>query len=103
MLQGRKSKYRNSNAICENSCTVCSAFSRRMWEMYGNKQTLTYEPWPKFNPAMLEEDSVQYPVSFNGKKRFELELPKTMSKEEVEAAVLSDERSAKWLVDGKAK
>ena len=77
--------------------------AEELWQIYGNKQTLAYEPWPQFNPAMLEEDTVQYPVSFNGKKRFELELPKTMSKQEVETAALSDERSAKWLVDGKAK
>jgi len=71
--------------------------AEELWEMYGGTSTLTYEPWPKFDASILVEDSVNYPVSFNGKKRFELELPKTMGKEEVEKIALEDERSQKWL------
>ena len=74
--------------------------AEELWEMYGGPKTLAYEPWPEFKPEMLEEDSVIYPVSFNGKRRFELELPKTMSKEEIENAVLADTRTNKWLSDG---
>ncbi|WP_329905036.1 leucine--tRNA ligase [Porphyromonas pogonae] len=57
--------------------------------------------WPVCNEAYLVEDSVNYPVSFNGKVRFTLQLPATMSKDEVEHAALTAPEAAKWL-DGKS-
>ena len=45
----------------------------------------------------IKEDTVVYPVSFNGKMRFKISLPATMPKEEVEKAVLSSEEAQKWL------
>ncbi|MFK8044556.1 MAG: hypothetical protein AB8B72_03620, partial [Crocinitomicaceae bacterium] len=56
--------------------------------------------FPVFNPDFLVEANFAYPVSFNGKMRFKLELPTNMGKEDVEKAVLADEQSQKWL-DGK--
>jgi len=43
------------------------------------------------------ENSFNYPISFNGKMRFNLELPVTMNAEEVQAAVLAAPESQKWL------
>jgi leucyl-tRNA synthetase len=74
--------------------------AEELWSVYGNKETLAYETWPEVNQSLLQEDSFEYPVSFNGKTRFLLELPIDMSKDEIEKAVLSDERTAKWM-DGK--
>jgi len=68
-----------------------------LWEMYGNKETLAYEPWPVVDESLLTEDSYEYPVSFNGKMRFKIELPLDMPNNEVEKTVLSDPRSAKWI------
>jgi len=74
--------------------------AEELWSMYGNTETLSYEEWPAVDESLLTEDSHEYPVSFNGKMRFKIELPLDMSKDEVEKMILADERTAKWM-DGK--
>jgi leucyl-tRNA synthetase len=71
--------------------------SEELWQITGNNDTLAYEPWPLFNEEYLQEENINYPVSFNGKTRFNIELPVTMSREEIIKIVLEDERSLKWL------
>ncbi len=68
--------------------------------MQGHDKTLAYEPWPEVNEEYLKEDTFEYPVSFNGKLRFKIELPVTMEKEEIIRIVLADERAKKWLATG---
>ena len=51
----------------------------------------------KHTITLLVENTFEYPVSFNGKVRFKLELPIDMPKGEVEKTVLSDDRSVKWM------
>jgi leucyl-tRNA synthetase len=70
--------------------------AEELWSLLGNNRSLAYEPWPEYNEAYLKEDSFEYPVSFNGKMRFKIELPADMSPDEVKNAVLSDERASKW-------
>jgi len=70
--------------------------AEELWSLLGNNRSLAYEPWPEYNEAFLKEDTFEYPVSFNGKMRFKIELPADMAPDEVKKAVLSDERSAKW-------
>ncbi|MBK6282514.1 MAG: class I tRNA ligase family protein [Draconibacterium sp.] len=74
--------------------------AEELWQMYGNEKTLAYEAWPVVDKSLLQEDTFEYPVSFNGKTRFMLELAVDLSNVEIENAVLIDERTAKWL-DGK--
>ena len=71
--------------------------SEEVWHSLGNKKSLAYEPWPDFNEEYLKEDNFNYPVSFNGKTRFNIELPVNLTKEEIIKIVLSDERSRKWI------
>jgi leucyl-tRNA synthetase len=71
--------------------------AEELWQCLGNKNSLAYEPWPSYNEEYLKEDNFNYPVSFNGKMRFNLELPVSMGKEEIINAVLADERSKKWI------
>jgi leucyl-tRNA synthetase len=71
--------------------------SEEVWQSLGNNKSLAYEPWPDFNEEYLKEDNFNYPVSFNGKTRFNIELPVNLSKEEIIKIVLSDERSRKWI------
>ena len=52
------------------------------------------------NEAYLKEDTFEYPVSFNGRLRFKIELPVTMDKDEIARIVLADERAKKWLATG---
>jgi leucyl-tRNA synthetase len=71
-----------------------------LWWLYGNSNTLAYEPWPVADESLLHEDMFEYPVSFNGKVRFKIELPIDMPQPEVEKAVLNDPKANKWM-DGK--
>ena len=74
--------------------------AEEFWHMLGHEGSVADAEWPKFDPAALVEDTVKYPVSFNGKMRFMVEAPADASKEEVEKIALSDAAAAKWL-DGK--
>lgn len=67
-----------------------------LWQILGHDSSLAYEPWPEVNPEYLKVDTIEYPVSFNGKMRFKIDLPAGMDKDEIEKAVLSDSRSDKW-------
>jgi leucyl-tRNA synthetase len=71
--------------------------AEELWQMLGNEKSLAYEPWPEYDEQYLKEDTIEYPVSFNGKMRFLIELPADMPAEEIRKAVLADERSAKWI------
>jgi leucyl-tRNA synthetase len=71
--------------------------AEELWQSLGHTQTLAYEPWPEFNEAYLKEKSFNYPVSFNGKTRFNIELPVNLTKEEIIEIVLADERTKKWI------
>jgi leucyl-tRNA synthetase len=68
-----------------------------LWQSSGNTKSLAYEPWPEFNEEFLKEDKFNYPVSFNGKMRFNIELPASLTKEEIIEIVLADERTKKWI------
>jgi leucyl-tRNA synthetase len=71
--------------------------AEELWNFYGNTASLAYEPWPLFNEEYLKEDNFNYPVSFNGKMRFNIELPVNLTKDEIISVVLADERSKKWI------
>jgi len=71
--------------------------AEELWQLLGHDKSLAYEPWPEFDPKYLKEDKIEYPVSFNGKMRFLIELPSDMPVDEIKKAVLADERSLKWL------
>jgi leucyl-tRNA synthetase len=71
--------------------------AEELWLLLGNHGTLAYDPWPEFNEEFLREDNFEYPVSFNGKMRFNILLPVSLSKEEIIEAVLADPRAGKWL------
>lgn len=88
----------------QNFAKVLAPFAphlaEELWQMYGGTESLAYEPWPVCDESKLVDDTVIYPVSFNGKRRFEMEFPKSATADEVQATVLADERTIKWL-DGK--
>lgn len=75
--------------------------AEELWQRIGEKDSVTTATFPKFNPEYLVEAAHAYPVSFNGKMRFKIELPTNLSKEEIEKEVLAAEQSVKWL-EGKA-
>lgn len=73
--------------------------AEELWsEALGNPAgTVSTAAFPKFDPEMLVEANTVYPVSFNGKMRFNAELPTTFSAKEVEEAVLAMPEAQKWL------
>ncbi len=77
--------------------------AEELWELYGDNESLAYKEWPEVNEDYLKEETFEYPVSFNGKLRFKLELPLKMLDDEIENAIISDERSARWLAGNKPR
>ena len=76
--------------------------SEELWQALGHEAgTISTAAFPVFNPEHLVESSVSYPVSFNGKMRFTVELAADLSAKDVEAAVLAMPETEKWL-EGKA-
>lgn len=53
--------------------------------------------FPQWEEKYLVEDSFEYPVSFNGKVRFKLNMPLTATQAEIEAAVKASPEAGKWL------
>lgn len=71
--------------------------AEELWHAIGEEGSVVTAEWPELNEAYLVEDNFTYPVSFNGKTRFMLSLPATLTPQEVEAAVLSAPEAEKWL------
>lgn len=71
--------------------------AEEFWHRLGNDGSVADAAWPEYDEAALAEDTVKYPVSFNGKTRYFIEAPANAGKEEVEKIALADEASAKWL------
>ena len=71
--------------------------AEELWEALGHGESITYARFPEFDPALAVEDNVTYPVSFNGKMRFTVELPKSLSPKEVEAEIRGMEQTVKYV------
>ena len=71
--------------------------AEELWEALGHGESITCARFPEFDPALAAEDNVTYPVSFNGKMRFTVELPKSLSPKEVEAEIRGMEQTVKYV------
>ena len=91
----------NKREILEPLLVVLSPFAphicEELWQLLGHDESISFASFPVYNAAFTAEDSVKYPVQFNGKMRFLLELPKSLGREEVEAAVRADANTEKYL------
>jgi len=58
---------------------------------------LSYLPWPKHDPALLVEDTVEIPVQVNGKLRDRITMPANATREQIEAAALASEKVQSFL------
>ena len=94
----------NSKEVLEPLLILLSPYaphiSEELWSELGNKESISTAPFPKFEEKYLIEDVKKYPISFNGKMRFTLELPIDMSKDEIETVVMSHEKTIHYL-DGR--
>jgi leucyl-tRNA synthetase len=91
----------HKRAILEPLVILLSPFAPHMaeelWLLAGHKTSVVDAPWPKAEEKYLKDDNILYPVSFNGKMRFKLEMPADVSKEEIEKAALAHESAKKWI------
>ena len=74
--------------------------AEELWHAIGNNTTVCDAQWPAFEEKYLVEANVNYAVSFNGKARFNIQVPNGTPREEVEKIALENPNSEKWM-DGK--
>ena len=91
----------NYREIISDFTILLSAYaphiSEEIWQKLGNKTTITKAKFPVFNDSFLTEDNINYPISFNGKTRFQLQLASNLSKEEIEKEVMKNDRTIKYI------
>ena len=95
----------NKKAILKPLVVILAPFAphiaEEMYHLLGNTTSICDAEWPEFKEEYLKESNVKYPVSFNGKVRFMLELPADMSAADVEKSALANEQTQKYL-EGKS-
>ncbi len=97
----------NKRKVLEPLTVLLSPFAphitEELWHLLGHDDYIYHTKFPDYDEKYLKEDTYEYPVSFNGKMRFKLQLPLDMSREEIEQAVLTHEKSQKWLAGKQPK
>ncbi|MFW6043551.1 MAG: leucine--tRNA ligase, partial [Marinilabiliaceae bacterium] len=95
----------HKRAVLEPLLILLAPFAPHMaeelWHQSGHDTTIVDAPWPRAEEKYLKDETVLYPVSFNGKMRFKLEMPADATKEEIEKAALEHENAQKWI-EGKS-
>ena len=91
----------NNKEILESLLILASPYAphicEELWNKLGNNESISTATWPSFNPEFLVEANHTYPVSFNGKMRFKMELPTAMGKDDIEKEVMAHEKTAHYL------
>lgn len=94
----------NTREVLEPLVVLLSPFAphiaEELWRASGHIDTITWAKWPEYDESLTVEQNCTYAVSFNGKTRFTLDLPKAMPKEEVEATVRANAQTAKYVAGG---
>jgi leucyl-tRNA synthetase len=83
-------------ALMEKFTLLLSPFAphlaEELWSMLGHKQSLTYEPWPSYDPKFIEDDVIEIPVMVNGKVKSKIQIAADSTEEAVEADVMKNEK-----------
>ena len=91
----------NQREVLEPLCILVAPFAphiaEELWEKLGHTDSVCFAKYPEHKEKYLVEDSKTYPISFNGKKRYTLDLDLSLSKDEIEQIVMNDERTQKQL------
>ncbi|MEQ6165584.1 leucine--tRNA ligase [Ekhidna sp. MALMAid0563] len=94
----------NKRSILEPMTIILSPFAphiaEELWHLLGHETSVVDASYPAFEEKYLVEDSIEYPVSVNGKMRAKISFSADASKEEIEAGALANETIQKWM-DGK--
>ena len=96
-----------SRAVLESLIVLVSPYAphiaEELYSKLGHSKSISTAPFPKFDASHLVESSKEYPVSFNGKMRFKLELPMDFSKDQIEEAVMAHEKTKQQLAGREPK
>ena len=91
----------NQREVLEPLAILISPYAphiaEELWEKLGHHSSISEAVFPEFNSEYLVEQTKVYPISFNGKMRFTLELALDLSKEEIEEQVMANERTQQQL------
>jgi len=97
----------NKKEVLDNFIITLSPFAphiaEELWQLSGNDGSVIDTSFPKFIESFLVEDTITYPVAFNGKTKFTLDVAANITKEEIQELVISDERTKKRLEGGEPK
>jgi len=97
----------HKRAILEPLAILVSPYAphiaEELWEKLGNKRSISHASFPEFKEEYLVEEQFAYPISINGKTKFNLELSLALNKEEIEAEVLSADEVKKLLAGNSPK
>ena len=91
----------NSKDILSNLCVLLSPFaphiSEELWSLLGNKSSISYEEYQTHDEKYLVVSMIEYPVSFNGKLRFKINLSISLKQNEVEDVIKNHQSTEKYL------
>jgi leucyl-tRNA synthetase len=74
--------------------------AEELWQLCGHKQSLAYEKWPSFDPALAKDDLITMAIQFNGKTRTTIEVAADISEADFMAVAKNDEKVQKYLAEG---
>tara|TARA_Y200000002_G_scaffold54318_1_gene39746 strand:- start:95 stop:2797 length:2703 start_codon:yes stop_codon:yes gene_type:complete len=78
-------------------------FAEELWSQIGNNKSIVNEKYPEYIEEYLVESEKTYPVSFNGKTKFTINLSLDLNKNEIQEAVLSSEKTKSFLNNSNPK
>ena len=94
----------NKRKVLEPLTVLISAYAphiaEELWSLLGHDTSVVTASFPAFDEKYLKETSYKYPISFNGKTKYQKEIPLDLGVKEIEELVLQDESVQRWL-DGK--
>ncbi len=97
----------NKREILEPLAIMVSPYAphlaEELWHQMGHDDSVVMQKFPEFVESYVVENNFTYPVSINGKKRFDLELPITLTPAEIEKAAIESPEAVKWIADKSIK
>ena len=97
----------NKKAILEPLLIILNPFAphitEELWSVLGYKNSIVDEAWPTWDDKHLTESMIEYPVSFNGKVRFKINIDAQATPQDIERIVLANENTKKFMQDSKPK
>ena len=93
----------NNRLVLESLCVLLSPFAphicEEIWSKLGYNESISFVNYPEFNSDYIKEDTIEYPVSFNGKLKFKLIQETSLGIEHIKQNILRDQRTNKYLDD----